>query len=98
MCPHGGTVSVVTSNTQVMAAGDPLIRASDTFLIAGCPFVIGIPPHPCVQVQWVQPDTESQVLSDFTLSEDSVGLCVAADMSVQGTVLIMFTQPQVSGE
>jgi hypothetical protein len=51
-----------------------------------------------VQVQWVQPDTESQVLSDFTLSEDSVGLCVAADMSVQGTVLIMFTQPQVSGE
>jgi hypothetical protein len=98
MCPHGGTVSVITTNTQVMAAGDPVLRASDTFLIAGCPFVVGIPLHPCMQVQWVQPDTESQVLGDFTLSEDSVGLCVAADGAMQGTALIVFTQLQVSGE
>jgi hypothetical protein len=98
MCPHGGTVSVVTSNTQVMAAGDPVLRASDTFLIAGCPFAIGPVLHPCMQVQWVQPDTASQVLGDFTLSEASVGLCVAGDEAVQGTVLIVFTQPQVSGE
>jgi hypothetical protein len=97
MCPHGGTVSVVTSNTQVMAAGDPVIRASDTYLIAGCPFVLGVVPQPCMQVQWVQTDTASQAVSDFTLSEESVGLCVAADMAVQGTVLIMFTQPSVSG-
>jgi hypothetical protein len=97
MCPHGGTVSVVSSNTQVMAAGDPILRASDTFLIAGCAFVIGIVPNPCMQVQWVQPDTASQVLSDFTLSEESVGLCVAGDMAVQGTVLIVSTQAQVSG-
>jgi len=98
MCPHGGTVSAITSNSQVTAAGDPLLRASDTFLIAGCPFVVGIVPNPCVQVQWVQPDTESQVLGDYTLSEESIGLCVADDAAVQGTVLIMFTQPQVSGE
>jgi hypothetical protein len=98
MCPHGGTVSVVTSNTQVMAAGDPVLRASDTFLISGCPLVIVLVPHPCVQVQWVQPDAESQVMGDFTLSEESVGLCIAADMAVQGTVLITFTQPQVSGQ
>jgi hypothetical protein len=97
MCPHGGTVSVVSSNTRVMAAGDPVLRASDTFLIAGCPFVVGIVPNPCLQVQWVQPDTASQVLSDFTLSEESVGLCVADDGAVQGAVLIMETQPQVSG-
>ncbi len=97
MCPHGGIVSVVTSNTQVMAAGDPVIRASDTYLVAGCSFVIGVVPHPCTQVQWVQPNMSSQAVSDFTLSEESVGLCVAADMAVQGTVLISFTQPSVSG-
>jgi hypothetical protein len=50
-----------------------------------------------VQVQWVQPDAESQAMSDFTLSESSVGLCIAADMTPQGTVLIVFTQAQVSG-
>jgi hypothetical protein len=98
MCPHGGTVSAITTNTQVMAAGDPLVGATDTFLIAGCAFVIGIVPHPCIQVQWVQPDLESQVSGDFTLNEESVGLCIAADGAPQGAVLITFTQPEVSGE
>lgn len=98
MCPHGGTVSAITANTRVQAASDFVLRASDTFLIAGCPFVIGPTPHPCVQVQWVQPALRSQVMSDFTLTEESVGLCVAPDMAVQGTVIITFTQPQVSGE
>jgi hypothetical protein len=98
MCPHGGTVSAITTNTRVQVASDFALRASDTFLIAGCPFMLGPTPHPCVQVQWVQPTLHSQVMSDFTLTEESVGLCVAPDMAVQGTVIISFTQPQVSGE
>lgn len=97
MCPHGGTVQAITTNTRAKAGGDFILRSSDTFIIAGCPFMIGPSPHPCVQVQWVQPDTRSQVMSDFTLSEASVGLCVAPDQAVQGTVLVNFTQPQVSG-
>ncbi len=97
MCPHGGQVTAITTNTRAKAGGDFILRSSDTFMIAGCPFAIGPAPHPCVQVQWVQPDTRSQVMSDFTLSEASVGLCVAPDQAVQGTVLVSFTQPQVSG-
>jgi hypothetical protein len=97
MCPHGGTVSAITSNAQAKAAGGFLLRSSDTFLIAGCAFNPGFP-HPCVQVQWIQPNVQSQVLGDFTLSEASTGFCVAADQAVQGAVLIITTQPQVSGE
>ena len=97
MCPHGGQVTAITANARAKAEGDFILRSSDTFVIAGCPFVIGIVPHPCVQVQWVQPDTRSQVISDFTLSETSVGLCVAPDQAIQGTVLVIFTQPRVSG-
>jgi hypothetical protein len=96
-CPHGGTVTATSANTKVKVGGDFALRASDTFLIAGCAFVLGPLPHPCVQVQWVQPDVQSQVVGDFTLSEQSVGLCVAADQAVQGSVLINFTQQQVSG-
>lgn len=51
-----------------------------------------------MQVQWVVTDMQSQVLSDFTLNEESVGLCVAADNAPQGTVQVVFTQFQVSGE
>jgi hypothetical protein len=98
MCPHGGTVQAVTSNTRTQAAGDFVLRQSDTFLVVGCPFVIGIVPHPCVQVQWVQPAAKSQVIGDFTLTEESVGLCIAPDEAVQGTVLIVFTQPRVAGQ
>jgi hypothetical protein len=98
MCPHGGTVTAVTTNARVKAADDFLLRASDTFLVAGCPFILALVPHPCVQVQWVQPAARSQALSDFTLTEESVGLCVAADMAVQGAVQILLTQPRVSGQ
>ena len=97
MCPHGGTVQSTTSNARVSAAGDFVLRQSDTFIIAGCPFFIGPSPHPCVQVQWVVAAAKSQTQSDFNLNEASVGLCVAADQAVQGTVLINSTQPRVAG-
>jgi hypothetical protein len=97
MCPHGGMVQATTSNTRAKAAGDFLLRSSDTFLISACPFILGLVPHPCVQVQWVQPATRSNAAGDFTLTETSLGLCLAADMAPQGTVIIAFTQPRVSG-
>ena len=97
MCPHGGTVSATTSNTKVKAGGDFVLRPSDTFTIAGCPFILALVPHPCVQVQWVQPAQKSQAAGDFTLTEQSVGLCVAADQAPQGPVQVVFTQPQVTG-
>jgi hypothetical protein len=98
MCPHGGTVQAITSNSKVLAGGDPVVRSSDTFVIAGCPFNISGAPSPCVSVQWIVPDAQSQVLSDFTLSEDSVGLCLAGTQAPQGTVLINSTQTQVMGQ
>jgi hypothetical protein len=97
MCLHGGTVSIITPNTRALAGGAPLVRASDTFLIAGCAFAPGGVAHPCVRVQWVQPAARSRVLSDPTLTEASVGLCVAADNAVQGVVQIVSTQSQASG-
>lgn len=98
MCPHGGTVQAITSNARVKAAGDFVTRSSDTFTIAGCPFVLGLVYHPCVRVQWVQPAARSRAVGDFTLTEESVGLCLAADQAPQGTVLIAFTQPRVAGQ
>jgi hypothetical protein len=50
-----------------------------------------------VQVQWVQTALRSKAIGDFTLTEASVGLCVAPDQAPQGTVLIVSAQPQVSG-
>jgi hypothetical protein len=96
MCPHGGSVKGVTSNTRVNAAAAPVLRFSDTFTITGCPFNPGTA-HPCVSVRWISHTLRSKVSGDFTLSADSVGLCLAGDQAPQGTVLVVATQPQVTG-
>jgi len=96
MCPHGGMVTAVPSSADVTLGGDPIVLATDTFTIAGCPFSPGSP-HPCVLVQWqltAQRSTSGQVP---TLTTESVGLCMAADGAVQGPVLIQATQTRASG-
>ena len=96
MCPHGGTVNAVTTNTRASAAGSPLLRASDTFLIAGCPFALPSGPHPCMTVQWLVTNLRSKAVGDFTLSDSSVGMCLAGDQAPQGTVIVT-TQARVKG-
>jgi hypothetical protein len=97
MCPHGGSVSITTSNSRAKA-GAPLVRAGDTYTVAGCPFTLpGGAPHPCVRVQWIQPTTRDKAGGDAALNEQSVGLCLAADQAPQGTVQVVATQPRVAG-
>jgi len=98
MCPHGGTVQAITTNTRAKADGGFLLRSTDTFVIAGCSLNISGMPHPCLQVQWVETALKSTVVSNPTLTDESVGLCVAGDQAVQGTVQISSTQTKVSGE
>lgn len=99
-CPHGGTVSIISTNTQVLA-GAPLALATDTFTIAGCPFQIpagvGAVPHPCVTVLWTRVNKQTTVNGMATLAQDSKGVCLAADQAQQGPVSVLNTQPQASG-
>ena len=96
MCPHGGTVTATPGSTRA-SAGAPVLRGSDTFVIAGCTFQISGAPSPCVSVNWVQTATRVKHGGDFVLNQASVGLCQAATQAPQGTVLIAATQAQVSG-
>jgi hypothetical protein len=99
-CPHGGTVTIVSSNTKARAIA-ALALATDTFTIAGCPFQIpvgvGTVPHPCVTVQWTKTNMLTTVNGTPTLSQDSVGLCLAADQAPQGPVSVVQTQASASG-
>ena len=88
-CPHGGTVSVISTNAQVQTADGFILRSSDVFTIAGCPFATAVA-QPCVSVEWVLTALQSQVLSEFNLTEDSVGLCVGG--GPPGPVVVNQTQ------
>jgi len=97
MCPHGGTVQPVTSDTRVQASGAYVLRSSDTFTVVGCPFTVGPVYHPCTTVQWIVPAVRSKAVGDSTLTEESVGLCQAADQAVQGPVQVVVAQPRLTG-
>jgi hypothetical protein len=97
MCPHGGSVSAVASNSSVTLGGSQIVLSSDTFTIGGCAFVIAGSPHPCMQVQWIVTALRGTADGSQPLTMDSVGLCVAADNAPQGSVMIQTTQAQVSG-
>lgn len=96
MCPHGGVVTAIPSQTSA-SAGDPILLGSDTFMVAGCPFNIAGVPNPCLTVQWLVTATRVQAGGVFVLNESSVALCLAATMAPQGAVLIVDTQPSVEG-
>lgn len=91
-CPHGGTVKVVTDNKQTRAAGDFVLRATDTFAIAGCTLT-----SPCVQVNWSVTATRSTVGGDAVLNDASVGECINAGKAAQGFVVVVPAQFRVTG-
>ena len=95
MCPHGGTVTAIPTDLTLTFGGSPVILATDTFLVAGCPF-IPLLPLPCLTVQWVSPALRSTANSNATLTTESVGLCLSAS-GPAGPVMIIATQPQAGG-
>jgi hypothetical protein len=97
-CPHGGMIVSIPGQHQVTASGALVLRRSDTFTVAGCPFAIGPVPSPCVSVTWIVAATRLKVCGDFVLNEASVGLCLGATQAPQGSVLIVWTQQTVHGQ
>lgn len=94
MCPHGGTVTGSPGSTKATADA-VILRATDSFSIAGCSFnVLGVA-QPCTTVQWVVTAQKVKHGGDFVLTEASVGLCLGP--APQGTVLVSATQAKVSG-
>lgn len=95
MCPHGGQVSMVSSQSKVNA-GAQVLRPSDTFTIAGCAFSTPGGPHPCVTVEWQNPSQKVSAVSNNVLTKASIGMCKAGDQAVQGVVMIQQTQTKVT--
>lgn len=97
-CPHGGTGSVINTNTRVKVDGNFALLSTDTYTIAACPFTLpGPKPSPCVTVQWTAEATKVKVVSKPVLLETSVGLCKSAEQVVQGTALVSGVQTRVKG-
>lgn len=97
MCPHGGKVAVVPSNTVVKAGSGFALLQSDTFMVSGCPFTTpaGVP-APCLQVQWLTAAVFTKINGVPVLLNDSVSLCIGA-MGPAGPATVSGFQTTVQG-
>lgn len=97
-CPHGGTVTLATSNTLVFADGALVLLESDVHPVAGCSFTVGSKPSPCIRVKWSKGSTNVTVNDTATLVKDSKGECLNAENTIQGVALIVNTQLKTSAQ
>ena len=92
MCPHGGQITTISSDTRVLAGGMPVALMTDQFMVAGCPFNVSGAPQPCMTVQWTTPTVETLINGQPAITAASVGLCIAANGAPGGPAIIVSTQ------
>ena len=98
ICPHGGQVSVVPSNTRVLVNGTPAATLGDLYVVAGCAFTVPPgKPQPCVKVQWLVPSSRILINGQPAILQASTGLCQSAEQIPQGPPTVIATQTRVSG-
>ena len=101
LCPHGGQVSVVSTNTRVKAMGQFVAVMGDVYTIAGCLFQVPVgpatKPQPCVKVQWIVPALRVKVMGKQVLLKGSTGICQSAEQIPQGPPNVIMTQMRVKG-
>jgi hypothetical protein len=94
-CTHGGMAVLVTTESVLMAGGAPVLIESDMPIIAGCPFVVGIVPSPCITIEWVTVATQLTVNGAGVVLETSIGTCLNAAGAPQGVAIISGGSPML---
>lgn len=93
ICAHGGQAQPAAPNPRVKVGGQPIVTQTTTYTVAGCPFVVGTVPSPCLTAQWVVAATRVKAGGMPVLLQDSQAICAP-----NGTPLnILVTQVRVKG-
>ena len=53
MCAHAGQAQPTVPNPRVMVGGQPIVTQAAPYTVAGCPFMTGPNPMPCITAQWI---------------------------------------------
>jgi hypothetical protein len=97
MCPHAGQAQLVTTNTEWLIDGSPVLLQTDVHPIVGCTFTPGGVYTPCIMVRWASGATQTQIHGVPVLLQNSVGLCLNAAQAPQGVALVVQVQTRAKG-
>jgi len=93
LCTHGGQAQPTAPNPRVKVGNQMVVTQPAPYTIAGCPFVIGIVPSPCVTAQWIVAATRVRAGGASILLQDSQAICTPNGTPVN----ILVTQIRVKG-
>jgi hypothetical protein len=97
LCPHGGSVILLTSNAMMKIQGAPALLVTDVHAVAGCAFTIGTKYSPCLTVRWLAGATQTKVHGIAVLLQNSVGICYSPEQAPQGTAIVAQVQQMAQG-
>jgi hypothetical protein len=96
-CPHGGSVSISSSNQSAKADSASIATQADTYTVSGCAFMKGTVPSPCMLVVWIVADSKVTAGNIPSLSKSATGLCMSAT-GPQGSVMVSNTQSKAESK
>jgi len=94
LCMHGGQAQATVPNPRVKISGQPTMQQPNPWTIAGCPFVAGNTPMPCVTAQWTTAATRVKSGGMPLLMQDSQAVCAPNGTGVN----IVVTQMRVKAQ
>ena len=94
LCMHAGTAQPTVPDPRVRVSGQPIVTQSTLYTIAGCPFMSGTNPMPCVTGQFVTAAIRVRASGQPVLLQDSQAICTPNGTGVN----IVLTQVRVRGQ
>lgn len=91
MCPHAGQAQLITTNTEALVDGAPVLLQTDVHPIVGCTFT-PVAYSPCVSIRWVTGAVQTKIREVPVLLQTSVGLCLNAAQVPQGVAIVAQVQ------
>jgi hypothetical protein len=94
LCMHAGQAQAVVPNPRVKVSSQQTVQQPNMWTVAGCPFMIGLSPAPCVTAQWVTAATRVRSGGQPLLLQDSQAVCAPNGTGVN----IIMTQMRVKAQ
>ena len=94
LCMHGGQAQATVPNPRVKVSGQMTVQQPNPWMVAGCPFVSGTNPLPCVTAQWSTGATRVKSGGLPLLLQDSQAVCAPNGTGVN----IVVTQLRVKAQ
>lgn len=94
LCMHGGQATATAPNARVKVGGQPVATQPAPWTVAGCPFMTGTNPMPCVTAQWVTASLRVRAGGAPVLLAESQAVCAPNGTGVN----VVMTQMRVKAQ